>query len=103
VRKEDEGRGRKDKSTVGAERMAGTPTLPTQREESGTHGNTSEKAGPKRGPEPRPFPHTGKSRAPTATLSEKAARPALDYCLAGAEVAASSKRGGSHPAASLNW
>jgi hypothetical protein len=40
VRTKDEEQGRKEKSTDGAERMAGTPTLSTQREESGTHGNT---------------------------------------------------------------
>jgi len=37
---------RKDRSKDRAEDMAGTPTLPKNREGSGTHGKPSEKAAP---------------------------------------------------------
>src|SRR5580704_3760807 len=83
--------------------MAGSPTLPTHREGLDTHGNTSKKAGPKRGPKtptlpknreesgtqgktlektgrkPRPFPHTGKSRAPGAKPWKWLGRPPFFY------------------------
>jgi hypothetical protein len=48
--REEKAQNRKErKVTGGAESMAGTPTLPTNREESGTHGKTPEKAAPPAG------------------------------------------------------
>src|SRR5271156_1721622 len=63
---------RKNKSTTGPK----TPTLPTNREGSGTQFNTfGEKTSQLRGRKPRPLPQTGKDREPTANPRKRLSHP----------------------------